>query len=153
MRRTLLLLALLIGSCRAEIGVRVLLNRGKEYQQGSCNLSEQELIQKAFDAAHTTKLLRSQASHDTCTAMCTGYETSQCYLVHPQCRGVAWRRETSLPSTRDAVVRPLQSPEEQDECDRQTQRIKRSLKQDLSFNLSESCVGLLQRRVTFECVR
>lgn len=135
----LLCLMLRLAIAKAEIGVRILLNRGIK-TANSCSVAEQIAVQTALDTAIVQTGLRP--SH-RCNDVCRDYDNAQCYTVHPKCRGYRTRNPTT-----DLPVQLL----DDETCHVQRSAVKRALRQEISMDLSSDCISLLRHTISMECV-
>ena len=137
--RVFALLCLLLAIANAEVGVRILLNKGNQ-SANSCTVAEQTAIQAALDTSIVQTGLRPS---NRCNDVCRGYDDAQCYTVHPKCRGYRTRETTT-----DLPVRLL----DDETCQAQRVAVKTALRQELTMELSDDCVGLMRHMITMECV-
>ena len=148
-----------------KVGVRVLLNQGKESNEGFvCDESDQLLLQATlFEILPLTRHLnlREGGQHGrelvNCREVCRGFPRGQCYLVYSECWGYRRELESNDEEEKELTRRFLEndvSIEASEKCGGLKKQVEAQIVKIITQvqGLSLSCLGLAEEKMTVSCV-
>jgi len=151
----------------ADVGVRVLINKGRSVEGGACTDDERRLIKRSlYNAVAGRRRLAGGRDLTSCSAVCQSF--AGCYVAHPRCSG--WRRlgapeekcshleKEDEEKWREEIskmqgIHLLESQEELAACENEKQLVNKVLDQAMNANLQPACRTVLQQSIDLECFK